>query len=210
MIRSTQAVLILWLTTLCAPLASAAVALILQPINPPALKPFADNMQWVLLEDINYHIGDSSLVITVPKGFVTDFASIPRAFWSFGLSPNGRYSKAAIIHDYLYWTQGCSRKQSDNILMIAMKESQVPASTRSTIYDGVRVGGGGAWKSNAGERKSGVPHVIPDSAMQFGPNVLWQDYKVKLQMDGIHDPQFPANPSYCAVGNSIDVPGRDK
>src|ERR1700728_5433719 len=99
---------------------------ILQPIPAPPLKPFADNQDWMLIDDIIYQVGNSSIKIIVPKGFVTDFASIPQALWSFGLSPNGLYSKAAIIHDYLYWTQLCTRLQSDNILMIAMKESQVP------------------------------------------------------------------------------------
>jgi hypothetical protein len=46
-------------------------------------------------------------------------------FWSADLSPNGKYSKAAIVHDYLYWTQGCTREQADNLLDIAMKESNV-------------------------------------------------------------------------------------
>ena len=72
----------------------------------------------------------------MPKGFVTDFASIPQAFWSFGLSAHGRNSKAAIVHDYLYWTQGCSREQADNLLMIAMKESSVDTGQRIAIYDG--------------------------------------------------------------------------
>jgi len=79
----------------------------------------ADNRDWVLIEHLRYQIGQTSTVIVVPRGFVTDVASIPQAFWSFGLSAHGRYSKAAIVHDYLYWTQGCSREQADNLLMIA-------------------------------------------------------------------------------------------
>ena len=42
--------------------------------------------------------------VQVPVGFVTDFASIPRLFWSL-LRPDGLYAYAAIIHDYLYWEQ---------------------------------------------------------------------------------------------------------
>ncbi len=40
---------------------------------------------------------------TVPKGYVTDLASVPRLFW-FVLPPFGRYSQAAVIHDYIYNT----------------------------------------------------------------------------------------------------------
>jgi hypothetical protein len=53
------------------------------------------------MEKVVYQIGQTSTVIVAPRGFVTDFASIPEAFWSFGLSAHGRYSKAAIVHDYL-------------------------------------------------------------------------------------------------------------
>jgi Protein of unknown function (DUF1353) len=107
------------------------------------------------MEDLRYQIGQTSTVIVVPKGFVTHVASIPQAFWSFGLSAHGRYSKAAIVHDYLYWTQGCSREQADNLLMIAMKESRVDVGQRLAIYEGVRLGGGQPWVNNADERNGG-------------------------------------------------------
>ena len=37
-------------------------------------------------------------VVTVPAGFDTDGASVPRVFWSV-LDPFGPYFKAAVIHD---------------------------------------------------------------------------------------------------------------
>ena len=178
-----------------------------QPIEAPILKPFADNREWVLMRDLNYRIGDSALVITVPKGFVTDFASIPEVFWSADLSPNGRYSKAAIVHDYLYWTQGCTREQADNILDIAMKESNVSFVTRSGVYGGVRLGGGSAWQKNTAERAQALPRVIPDASLEFGPLVLWEDYRRTLADAGVHDAPAPANPAYCQAGNTTDVPG---
>jgi hypothetical protein len=178
---------------------------ILQPIPAPPLKPFSDNRDWMLIEDIIYQVGNSSIEIIVPKGFVTDFASIPQALWSFGLSPNGLYSKAAIIHDYLYWTQLCTRLQADNILMIAMKESQVPADRRDLIYAGVRGGGSAAWKDNAAQRANGFPKVISVADMNFGPLVLWKDYQQTLRAQGVKDP-VPRSATYCSVGNSTDVP----
>jgi len=39
-------------------------------------------------------------LITVPAGYRTDFASIPRLVWPL-LPPVGRGGKAAIIHDWL-------------------------------------------------------------------------------------------------------------
>jgi len=178
-----------------------------QPIAPPVLQPFADNKQWMLVRDINYHVGQSSQTIVVPSGFVTDFASIPTVFASFGLGPNGLYSKAAIVHDYLYWSQGCTRQQSDNLLMIAMKESLVGTVNRDLIYEGVRAGGQSAWDGNSRERAAGMPRIIPDSAREWGDNVLWAAYQVTLKGQGVTDPAFPANPDYCKLGDSTDVPG---
>lgn len=50
-------------------------------------------------------IKDGPVLITVPKGFVTDLASIPKRIDDlFGLNPSGRLAKAAVLHDYLYAT----------------------------------------------------------------------------------------------------------
>ena len=176
------------------------------PISAPLLKPFADNQQWMLYEDLIYSVGNSGVPIKVPAGFVTDFASIPQIFWEMGLSPNGLYSRAAVIHDFLYWSQGCSRSQSDNVLMIAMKESEVPALKRDAIYEGVRVGGGKPWADNAAERATGLPRIVPPDKMNFGPLVLWEDYQQQLFGEGIRDPQFPVSPPYCPLGDSTSVP----
>jgi len=176
-----------------------------QPIPAPVLKPFADNRDWVLMENLNYQIGQTSTVIVVPRGFVTDFASIPQAFWSFGLSAHGRYSKAAIVHDYLYWTQGCSREQADNLLMIAMKESNVDAGQRIAIYEGVRLGGSQPWLNNADERQRGLVRIVPETALNFGPEVVWRDYRSTLNVTT--ELAVAKSPEYCLFGNSTDVPG---
>jgi len=186
----------------------AAATMAPQPIDAPLMKPFADNRDWVLFRDLEYRVGQSDITITVPKGFVTDFASIPQPFWATGLSPNGRYSKAAIVHDYLYWMQGCTRKQADNILLIAMRESEVDATTRTAIYEGVRLGGDSAWNGNAAERTRGLPRIIPDGDLEFGPTVLWRDYRAALAQRGLSDPTPASPPAYCAVGDTTDVPGR--
>jgi hypothetical protein len=203
MTRSRRSLAIAFLC--CGVVASGAAQ---QPIPAPLLKPFADNHDWGLFSDLDYRVGDSDVTITVPKGFVTDFASIPQAFWSAGLSPNGKYSKAAIVHDYLYWTQGCTRKQADNILMIAMKESGVDVATRTAIYEGVRLGGDAAWESNASERTKQLPRIVPAADLDFGPMVLWPDYRQVLAQTGVSDPPVASGPAYCAVGDGTDVPGR--
>ena len=45
----------------------ASLAVAQQPIPPPVLKPFADNRDWVLMENLRYQIGQTSTVIVVRR-----------------------------------------------------------------------------------------------------------------------------------------------
>ena len=108
------------------------------------VQPFNDGAYWVLIQSFTYTIGQTSYQITVPAGFVTDFASIPAALRGF-LSPTGQEGRAAIIHDYLYWEQRCSRDQADWILRLGMIESRVPLVTRQAVYWAVRAPTSAKW-----------------------------------------------------------------
>ncbi len=176
------------------------------PIPPPVVKPFADSRDWMLVESVDYSIGNSGVIISVPKGFVTDFASIPQPLWSFGLSPYGRFSKAAIVHDYLYWTQDCTREQADNLLLIAMKESGVSRSQQDEIYLGVRAGGEAAWESNRKDRAAGLIKIIPADRLNFPYEINWPDYRKQLLDLGVKEPSLTETSAYCSFGNSKDVP----
>lgn len=86
---------------------------------------------------------------SVPVGFKTDLASVPRAFWRV-LPPIGKYDAAAVLHDYLY--QGAilnlgsvTRAQADAVLNEAMGVLGVKGWQRYIIYTGVRVGGSRIW-----------------------------------------------------------------
>jgi hypothetical protein len=177
-------------------------------MRPVTLKPFTDNHDWMLVRDLTYTIGNTNLSITVPEGFVTDFASIPQALWSLGLTPHGKYSKAAIIHDYLYWSQTCTKKQADNILLIAMKESSVGTVDEVTIYEGVNVGGASSWAGNWAERQSNLPRVVPINYWDFPGDVTWKEYRTSLVIAGVKDPKFAPNSGFCKLGNSSNVPGK--
>lgn len=58
--------------------------------------------EWRLEQPFFYEAGSlgSGRVISVPVGFVTDGASVPRPLWWL-LPAWGRYSRAALIHDFL-------------------------------------------------------------------------------------------------------------
>ena len=112
--------------------------------------------------------------INAPVGFVTDFASIPRAFWSL-LPPDGLYTYPAIVHDYLYWEQPVSREQADMIFKFAMQDFQVDELTIGAIHAGVRLGGGNAWNSNAALKKSGERRILKN--FPSDPTMTWAKWK---------------------------------
>ena len=114
--------------------------------------------------------------VTAPIGFVTDFASIPRAFWSL-LRPDGDYTYPAIIHDYLYWFQDSDRITSDNILLFGMTDFAIPKLTSTAIYDAVRVAGGSAWNENARLKASGERRILKE--LPNDPRITWDEWKKK-------------------------------
>lgn len=120
---------------------------------------FLDGKDFKLLESFEYYrTDDASEIYKVPKNFVTDFASIPRLFWSI-LPPTGtrrnRYGKAAVLHDYFY-DANCkykmSRRQADLIFLEAMKAVKVNAFIRYLLYYNVRLFGKNYYKNPLGEQ----------------------------------------------------------
>jgi Protein of unknown function (DUF1353) len=112
--------------------------------------------------------------VDVPVGFVTDFASIPRPFWTL-LPRDGEYTYPAIIHDYLYWFQTQSKEAADDILKIGMEEFQVDYWKVLAIYEGVKLGGRSSWDKNAKLRERGERRVLkewPDD-----PRTSWEDWR---------------------------------
>ncbi len=64
---------------------------------------------------------------------ITDLASVPRIFWT-PLPPDGKYAKAAIIHDYLYDNALRTKKEADLILLDGMTVLGVPKWKRTVMY----------------------------------------------------------------------------
>ena len=91
--------------------------------------------------------------VRIPKGFVTDFASTFPFHWL--IPPQGRYSPAAVGHDYLFYTGHFPRPIADHVFNELMKRCHVSGWKRRTMYRMVRLFGGGAWKKH---RKGLHPH----------------------------------------------------
>lgn len=136
---------------------------------------FADPM-YFLTQQINWepNSDQEGKSVSVPIGFVTDFASVPRVFWT-ALPRDGQYTYPAIIHDYLYWEQPVSRKDADYVLDCAMGDFNVPAVTRGAIYAAVRVGGGIAWKENAGRKAAGESRIL--KKFPIDPTTTWEKWR---------------------------------
>lgn len=99
---------------------------------------------FTLLRPLQFR-SQTGLLVTVPEGFETDYASIPQALWAV-LPPVGRYDRAAVLHDYLYVHNGVERSVADAILNEAMEVAGVSRVQRWIIYSGVRIGGWVPWK----------------------------------------------------------------
>lgn len=83
--------------------------------------------------------------VTIPKGFLTDGASVPRMFWTFFPSW-GKYGQAACVHDFLCEyliisdngkIRNITRKECDQFFLKLMTEMQISKSKRLPMYWGV-------------------------------------------------------------------------
>ncbi len=174
-----------------------------QPMTPVPFMPFSDGNDSMVTADLRYQIGTTNFIIVVPTGFVTDFASVPRVFWSI-LPPAGSYQLAAVVHDFLYWDQGCTREQADALLRSAMIESRVEAYKRDIIYEAVRRGGGTAWATNTAEKAAGHPRVVPATYRAIPALMTWSVYRAQLIAAGIRPDPAPATPpAYCNAAGAV-------
>ncbi|MCP4647510.1 MAG: DUF1353 domain-containing protein [bacterium] len=97
------------------------------------------------------------ITVVAKKGFVTDFASVPRLFWRI-LPPFGKYAPAAVIHDYLYFTGVVPRKMADQAFLDGMKILKVPFWKRVIMHRAVRMGGWYTWNKHRRGAYGDNPH----------------------------------------------------
>lgn len=98
--------------------------------------------KFILEKTYKYKV--NGLVITIPEGFETDLASVPKVFRNIVNSYGKNYTRASIVHDWLY-SKECdidiTRKQADDIFLQIMKERGVNFIKRQAIYLAVRTFG---------------------------------------------------------------------
>ena len=109
--------------------------------------------RWITAHDVDW-FG----VFTIPKGFETDLASIPRPLWTF-LPRDGVWLEAAVAHDYCYRMREedqvlinsifcMTREDADKLFLDSMEKYGVGLIARKVIYWGVRMFGGFYWNSH--------------------------------------------------------------
>jgi len=106
---------------------------------------FWDKQMWELEEPLRYQDSNGT-IYEVPAGFRHDFASIPRLLWPI-LSPTGRYSLPAVLHD-------CTK--SDELFYESMMDEKVEPWLARIMYFAVALDGSGLkqYKEKQAELKS--------------------------------------------------------
>lgn len=83
-------------------------------------------------------------VITIPGGFETDLASVPRLFWAL-LPPHGVYERAAVLHDWhcvqlAAGESAVSSRDVDGLFRRVAREGGAGLVARWLLWVGVRWG----------------------------------------------------------------------
>lgn len=98
----------------------------------------SDGKYWKLTSPLIYESEDYGK-ISVPPGFKTNFASVPRIPFVYAIFGNKSHS-AATLHDYLYsGFVNISRKTADDIFKDAMKSRNQSSFVRGSMWAAVRM-----------------------------------------------------------------------
>ena len=98
-----------------------------------------DRETWRLLAPFSY-LAPGHGLITIPAGFETDFASVPR--WPLTFALLGQYGHAAaVIHDWLYRAGTLSRADADRVFLNALRSSGIARWRAWLMFAGARIGG---------------------------------------------------------------------
>jgi hypothetical protein len=114
----------------------------------------------LVMRDWLYCYPPTGELILVPRGYMTDFASIPGFAKPF-IDEFGDNAEAAVAHDWLYAVgQAGLREKADDLFRYALMEQDVDVVTRNAMHRAVRTAGGGAYgRTGEWDRRFGDPEV---------------------------------------------------
>lgn len=101
-----------------------------------------DEDNWRLTAPLRFYSARLDRLIEVPRGFVTDFASVPRFPFIYWFTA-GKFQAAAVIHDWFYRTdtEDITRAAADAVLAEAMEALGYWKVRQWFVWAGVRIGG---------------------------------------------------------------------
>ena len=115
----------------------------------PIVVPIPRSGYWQLIEDVHITVDLAGRKISyfVPKGFITDFASIPRPFWWLVSPTDYSVLRASLLHDYLYRTgHRIGRKYADWLFYKKLIEDGTPKFKAKLMYWAVRLFAKKVWE----------------------------------------------------------------
>lgn len=123
----------------------------LDPLNTTEI---SDSIWEIADHPFRYQSDVADRLITVPVGFFTDFASVPRFLPVVYACLGDLAHQPAVVHDWLYYAAITTREVADQVMLEAMDIWGMSVWKRYPIYWGVRAGGWAAWNKH---RKDGDP-----------------------------------------------------
>lgn len=97
---------------------------------------------WEVAEPFTFSFGGE--LITIPAGYTSDFASVPRLLWWL-IPPHGMSAEASIIHDFLYDNRIGNRDDVDMFFFACLLEV-VPIWQAKLMYRIVRTFAASWWR----------------------------------------------------------------
>ena len=116
----------------------------------PSLSPIINGELWELSKD--WHVTVRGVEATLPKGFLTDGASIPRILWRVcGHPMTTKRIIPAIVHDAIYagTILGFTRQEADEIFRDGIIEAGWPKWKANIEYAALRLFGSTHWRPAA-------------------------------------------------------------
>lgn len=105
--------------------------------------------KWRLKAPLVYYSAFLKQTVTVPEGYITDFASVPRLPLAYALAGNTA-RLAAVVHDYLYECGDVDRGDADEVFLEAMKVTGLSWWRRYPMHFAVELFG---WKFKKEQRR---------------------------------------------------------
>jgi hypothetical protein len=116
---------------------------------------------WMVVNDFDYYSDILGFKITIEAGFLTDFASVPRApliYWFYG----DRAHLAAVIHDWLFHHhEVCSEPVANAIFREALITQRIDPGIIENLFLGVVMFGHSSWERDG----KGNGHTLVDGCI---------------------------------------------